>query len=224
MFIMKNNPEIDFYKNDAVHTVLKRYDFSESEKKIIYAAIVTAKKEKPNMTLIEKSDALLKMVATSRDTIDTEKVDELETKKYISAAEMANYKHVETSSKKKPLDRSALYLYTLVIWLGAIITFNYFLGDASIATRPLANGAEGHLKLYTFENAQKLCSQNNKVLPLTIDDAIEFLGTPDIINAQGFWSADQKVIYNIAQGYKDNDKQKHYVVCVDKNGKGIVKY
>ena len=46
--IMKNNPEIDFYRSDAVYTVLKRYSFGNAEKKVIQMAILTAKKDKPN--------------------------------------------------------------------------------------------------------------------------------------------------------------------------------
>ncbi len=48
MSTMKNNPEIDFYRSDAVHTVLKRYSFSSAEKKVIQMAILTAKKDQPN--------------------------------------------------------------------------------------------------------------------------------------------------------------------------------
>ncbi len=223
MSTMKNNPEIDFYRSDAVYTVLKRYEFSENEKKIIQAAIITAKRENPNITLIEKSDALLKMVAASREPVAIE-VDELETKKHISAVKMADYKKIETSFWKRPLDTSGIYLYAIITWAVLAVALNYFLGSPNTEVRTLSNGAEGHLKLYTFDDAQKLCSVKGKVLPLTIDDAIEFLGAPDPINAQGFWSAEQRVIYNVAQGYRDNDGQEHYVVCVDMNGKGIVRH
>ena len=221
---MKNNSKIDFYRSDAVYTVLKRYEFSDAEKKIIQAAIVTAKRENPNITLIDKSDALLKMVATSREAVAVE-VDELETKKNLSAAKMAGYKKVETSFFRKPLEGSSMYVYGMVAWAVLAVTLNYFLGSPTSAeVRTFANGAEGHLKLYTFNDAQKLCSENGKVLPLTVDDAIEFLGAPDPINVQGFWSANKKVLYNVAQGYGNEGAQKHYVVCVDTNGKGIVKY
>lgn len=223
MFTMKNNPEIDFYRSDAVYTVLARYEFSENEKKIIQAAIVTANRTNPNMALIEKSDALLKMVATSRESVAIE-VDELETKKHISAAKMADYKKVETGFWKKPLGGSATHLYVIMAWIVSAVTLNYYLGSPSAEARTLANGAEGHLKLYTFDDAQKLCSENGKVLPLTIDDAIEFLSTPDQINHHGYWSAKQEIIYNVAEGYGRDDGQKYYVVCVNENGKGIVKH
>ena len=203
--------------------VLKRYEFSDAEKKIIQAAIVTAKRKNPNMALIDKSDALLKMVAASREAIAVE-VDELETKKSLSAVKMAEYKKIETSFFRKPLEESSIYLYSMLVWAVLAVTLNYFLGSPSTEVRTFANGAEGHLKLYTFDDAQKLCSEKGKVLPLTIDDAIEFLGAPDPINAQGFWSANKGVLYNVAQVYGNEGAQKHYVVCVDTNGKGMVKY
>ncbi len=127
----REDPKIEFYNSSAVHTVLKRYDFSESEKKIIHAAIITAKKDNPNMASIEKSDALLKMVAASREAVAVE-VDELETKKNISAAKMADYKKIETSFWKKPLDGSAVHLYGIMVWVVLAVTFNYYLGSPSI--------------------------------------------------------------------------------------------
>ena len=41
--------------------------------------------------------------------------------------------------------------------------------------------------------------------------------------AKGYWSAQHEVIYNLMLGYEKDDGHKHYVVCVDQNGKGIVK-
>jgi len=221
---MKIDPKVEFYRA-GVYVVLKKYEFSEEELKIIQAAIITAKKQNPNMRLIEKADALLKMVAASREAAPLE-IDDLEIKKSISSAKLAGYKKIETSFWKKPLDKSVMRLYAVLTWAVLAISVNYYLGDTATITktRTLSNGAEGHLELHSFEEAKKLCQKAGKVLPLTIDDAIEFLGNPDSINTQGFWSAEQKVIYNIAQGYDDNDGQKHYVVCVDTNGKGITQY
>ena len=93
---MKNNPEIEFYRSNAVHTVLNRYDFSEDEKKIIQAAIVTAKRKNPNMALIVKSDALLKMVATSREPIK-----EKETKESVKNRIRAESQYSHTMAKSK---------------------------------------------------------------------------------------------------------------------------
>ena len=85
---MKNNPKIDFYCTDAVHTILKRYEFNDNEKKIVHAAILTAKRDNPNMVLIEKSDALLKMITSSRPPIVIEEdIDELALKKESSKLE-----------------------------------------------------------------------------------------------------------------------------------------
>jgi len=59
---MKNNPKIDFYRTEAVQTVLKRYKFSKHEQQIIQYAILSAKRDIPDMKAIDKADALLKMV------------------------------------------------------------------------------------------------------------------------------------------------------------------
>jgi len=66
---MKNNPKIDFYKSDAVYTVLRRYHFSDEEKKVIHSAIVTAKKTNRDMSVIEKADVLLKHITTTRNPL-----------------------------------------------------------------------------------------------------------------------------------------------------------
>ena len=79
---MKNNPKIDCYRTEAVHTVLKRYDFSKHEKQIIQYAILSAKRDIPDMKAIDKADALLKMVASSREPIE-EKEDPIERVKNI---------------------------------------------------------------------------------------------------------------------------------------------
>ena len=67
--MIREDPKIEFYKSAAVHTVLKRYEFTDDEKRVIHAAIVTAKKENTDIRLIDKSDALLRMVASSREAI-----------------------------------------------------------------------------------------------------------------------------------------------------------
>ncbi len=61
MSIMNNNPEIEFYRSAAVDTVFKRYEFSNEEKKTIQIAILTSKKDQPNMILINDADNLLRI-------------------------------------------------------------------------------------------------------------------------------------------------------------------
>ena len=67
--------KVEFYGGSAVHTVLQRYEFSKEEKQTIQRAILTAKKSKPSMSLINRAEELLKEVANSRETKKGEMVD-----------------------------------------------------------------------------------------------------------------------------------------------------
>ena len=62
--------KVAFYQGEGVYSVLKRFEFSATEKELIYLAIATASKKHPDMKLIKKADALLKMVASSREPIE----------------------------------------------------------------------------------------------------------------------------------------------------------
>ncbi len=202
---MKNNPEIDFYRSDTVHTVLKRYDFSEDEKKIIQSAIVTAKRDKPNIKLIHKADILLKSVTESQDPVEMEKFQM--DKKSLRGMTRIKWKREE---KKFPW-----IITLLVIQVVGVFILNYYMANNKIESP----------KLYSFQEAETLCKTQGKVLPLTEQDAPRYTGIPNELNVLGYWTADKKVIYNITVGYeKQDDGKKHYAVCVDTNGKGIVKF
>ncbi len=203
---MNSNSKIDFYKDGAVHTVLKRYSFTDDERKVIHAAIVTAKRDKPNMLVIQKADDLLKFVTKSQDPATTEdfKMDN------ASLLEMAKYQ----GKKEKKGDFPWIIALVILQVIGIIIINQYVFDDAD--TEPP--------KLYTFSEANTLCLNQGKVLPLTSRDAPGYMDIPNELNALGYWTADQKVFYNLAIGYgMKADGKKHYAVCVDTNGKGIVR-
>ena len=64
--------KLSFYKTKAVYDILKRYPFTEEQKSIIYSAIATAKRDKPNMKLIDKADTILSEVARNNpDAVPT---------------------------------------------------------------------------------------------------------------------------------------------------------
>ena len=215
---MKNkDPKISFYNSTAVYTVLKRYIFSDNEKQVIQAAILTAKKEKPNMQLINDADALLGTITTSQFPIDIPE-DDMEIKKRKAAIKMAEHPHEETSFWKQKLDGQTLRLIFGVLFLVMFFVLKNILSAdlPEQKEKVLANGAEGHLKKYTFEEAKALCTKSKKVLPLSIHDAPDFIAAPDNINAQGFWLGDGKIAYDISEGYREDDGNDHYVVCVDK--------
>ncbi len=119
---MRNrDPQIEFYNSSAVHIVLKRYDFSDSEKKIIRSAIITAKKEKLDMRLIDKADALLRMVASSREPIrQEEEIDHKGISKAVAHTNMKKYgkpKHflAEPLDKNSPVVTGVIFVVVLVI-------------------------------------------------------------------------------------------------------------
>ena len=68
---MKHTPDIAFYRNGGAQKVLARYNFSDTEKEIVQAAMVAARKERPDMRTIQKADALLRMVASTRKPLST---------------------------------------------------------------------------------------------------------------------------------------------------------
>jgi fibrillarin-like rRNA methylase len=67
--------KIEFYKNGAAEAVLKRFMFTEKEKKLIQDAIRTANMPNPRMKLIDEVDVLLKDVAKFREPIIIEQND-----------------------------------------------------------------------------------------------------------------------------------------------------
>jgi len=70
-FIMKITDEenLNFYRNGAAVHVLKRFEFTEKEEKLIRDAIRTANMTYPRMKLIHQADSLLKEVAKTRKPI-----------------------------------------------------------------------------------------------------------------------------------------------------------
>ena len=209
--------KLAFYLGMSVHITLRRYTFSEEEIRIVRAAILTAKKDQPNMALIEKSDDLLKEVSQTREVIVVDEIpSEEEKQRQVSKLKMAYYKQPDSRFLKQEVDNNIVWIVGVVIWAILAISLNQMVGGSS-SSRTFANGAEATLEKMTFEEAEAFCMEKEKVLPLIIEDAIDFLSTPDDINTQGYWSADSTIIYNIKEGYGNDDGQEHHVVCVKKN-------
>ena len=204
---MKKCLEIEFYRSDAVYTVLKRYDFSDNEKKIIQAAIVTAKRDKPNMKLIHQAYTLLRSVTKSQDPVEIEKF-QMDNRSLRGMAGM--------EGKKEEKRKYSWIITLLTIQIVGLLILNYYMTDDKKIEPP---------KLYSFQEAETLCKTQGKVLPLTAQDAPGYIDMPNELNALGYWTADKKITYNLAIGYEDQDDgKKHYAVCVDTNGKGIIKF
>jgi len=197
--------KVDFYKGEGVHTVLKRFEFSATEKKIIEDAILTAKRNVPNMKAIEKADALLKMVASSREPILKEvHIDEKGIAKAVAQTNMKKYKAPQ-SAWTKPIESnnsSSALAYRLLagVVISGIITYSMKHHDG-----------------YTLKEAKQLCQEKNEVLPLTIDDFMESsykFGRPS-----QFWLADGDVmITKVWEQTTANNDAEHSFICVSENG------
>jgi hypothetical protein len=211
---------IQFYRTEAVHTILKRYDFTNEEKQVITAAILTAKKEKPNMLLIKKADQLLQDITATQKTAHDSKVDKTEIAKGQARAAVVDSHMKRVRAEGGGSGWNIEYVaITVAIASTIFYIYTYFAypGDDTQKRQKLL--------VDTYAEAKAYCQKQGKVLPLTIEDAPNHLQYPNEYNAQGYWRADGGVIYNIAHGYTSQpDGKKHYVVCVDTNGKDIVRY
>ncbi len=216
---MNKDPAIEFYRGNAVHAVLKRYEFLDDEKRIIQAAILTSRKDNPNMKFIDEADAILREVSKNNDPIDQDIIsteDAVAVK--LAAASIDAHRKRRTARSNFSFNNDMLLYFVGISIFGIIILF---------VTRPygLSEDDSRKTKLYTFEEAKSHCQTQGKVLPLTIADAPKYLEIPNELNQDGYWSANGGIIYNLLGMYADKtDGKRHYVVCVDKNGKGIIKY
>jgi hypothetical protein len=212
---MNQNTEIEFYRTNTVHTILKRYEFTKEERQVITAAILTAKKEKPNMLLIKKADQLLQEIAATQTAHDSE-VDQTEIakgqaravivdsqKKRVRAESCGSGWNIEYGAIPVAITSALFYIY---------LHFAYQEDNIYKNQEPL---------LRTFTEAQTYCQEQGKVLPLTFDDSPDHLQYPDEYNRQGYWRANGGVIYNLLSYRITNkpDGKKHYTLCVDKHEK-----
>ena len=202
---MKNNPKIDFYRTNAVHTVLNRYQFNENEQKIVEEAILTSKCNIPNMKAIEKADALLKMISSSREPIHKEEdIDDKSIAKAVAQTNMKKYKAPQ-SAWTKPIESNKSSYSLQFRVMGAFV----LIAIVSYLTK--------HNDGYTINEARQACQEKNEVLPLTIDDFID--SNYNFRQPSFFWLADGKVMMSNTWEKKDaTNKEGYSFICVSENG------
>ena len=209
---MKNkDPQIEFYRG-AVHTVLERYTFTKDEKQVIQAAILTAKKDKPNMKLIKEADALLNKVTSSRPAKAN---NEAKINKYGNDDHAWIYK--EKSFMKKPFGITGRILSALVILAFTIAVLkNTTPIKISPQTYIPAQKISKHSDFYTFSEAEKLCHSEGLALPKVDQQSFDI---PAVWRDEGYWGQDAKVFYDVLRGYfgTGDDVKKHHTVCVSKS-------
>jgi len=158
------------------------------------------------MALIEKSDALLKMVASSREPIQREEeIDHKGIAKTVAQTNMKKYKAPQSAWTAPIKPRSS---HSLAY---SILTSVIIVGILSYSIK--------HHGLYTYQEAVEKCSEKNQVLPLTIDD---FIDSGYKFNQPAeFWTADGTLM--VSQIWRthqpDPESNGYSYICVDKNGK-----
>jgi hypothetical protein len=212
---MKNNPKIDFYRTEAVHTVLKRYEFNEHEKQIIQYAILSAKHDIPDMKAIDKADALLKMVASSREPIK-EIEDPTDRIKNLARLD-ANY-----SLKTANLKYDWKVTPVLLMLLGMVVTIYL------VAQFTKYQQADWYIEdrgIHTYTEAKHICKSASDILPSVaqLNEAYEqssiFTRISEYISNKRYWVAQsaKPMVYQIRddKAVKATADDLHEVRCLN---------
>ena len=193
--MIREDPKIEFYKSAAVHTVLKRYEFTDDEKRVIHAAIVTAKKENTDIRLIDKSDALLRMVASSREAIK-ETEDPIERVKNHARLD-ANYSLKMAKLKYDwYVNPVSLMLLGMVVIAFLTVQFTKYQQEDWYI--------EDH-GTHTYAEAKKICKSAGDMLPSVVqlnevyDQSNIFTSIPEYFSNKGYWvdANNKPMVYRI---------------------------
>lgn len=206
--------EVAFYKGSAVHDVLKRFKFSDDEKRIITAAILTARKQTPDIQAISKADELLRDVAKTREPIQPTTKTKVSPEALAKIEALSHKQKARTRKQEEVSSRNSNFLQLNskmnVVYIGSILLA--FMIYNSTQKNTSTN------EPVTFTEAQTICIDQDKILPLTYFDLDRQMRQPTSKNEIGYWTAERKIAYNIARPFIEDDKQKHYVKCVKKSG------
>ncbi len=201
----KEEQDIQFYRGSAINEYIQRLHLSIEEKRVIDKAIASAKSATPDLSLIQKSDAMLKKIADKKQRAKVSKVDEKELARAVASVNMSKYK-APPSSFTAPQKSNATFR-----WTSGLLVSSVLIGILSYAMK--------HQGKYTYEEAVEKCHEKNQVLPLTLDDFLDSgyrFGQP-----AEFWAADGKLMVTLAWGVypPDPDVAGYSYICVDENGK-----
>ncbi len=144
---------------------------------------------------------------------DEEREADKRAKKAIAKIELMKLKRQQKAYKSPESSSMGMgpkVMFTIAIVLGAVV---FMKQNTPEQTK------------FSFTEAQAYCVEQGKLLPLTLDDDPQHLLNIHTIEAgRAYWSAKGKLLYNMDVGHQSYlPDAKHYVVCVDKKGKGIVK-
>ena len=163
---MQNNKydsKIAFYKGRSAYTVLTSYDFSKEEKKIIYDAILTAKRDHPNMKLIVAANVLLNEVTSTRERV-LKSTEEQENKEFKYAKAKLDYSMrdnlVSPEDKREINMKKALYMYIITLIIAFLAYETFFSHDGWY---------KEEFGTYNYTEAKEVCKSQNSELPSLTD-------------------------------------------------------
>lgn len=199
----EENQEVEFYKSDLIQQMLQDDLLCDDDKRIVRAAVLTSRKNPPNMTLIREADMLLKELAQTRTATNPPKT--------ISTVDATQYNHI---TKKDDLAEQqfwntahnvAMSKMYMIMALGAfVLMFGYKYLEILAPSN-----------LHTFQEAKEKCKKRGQFLPKDWKSASYLELDPEEINV-GYWGEDSSVFHNGEQGTTTDDGKEHYAICVDK--------
>ena len=155
--------KIEFYKGRSAYTILTRYDFSKEEKKIIYDAILTAKRDHPNMKLIAVADTLLNEVSSTRERVQ-QSTEEQGNKEFKYAKAKLDYSMrdnlVSPEDKREINMKKALYIYIITLIIAFLAYETFFSHDGWY---------KEEFSTYSYAEAKEICRLQNSELPSLAD-------------------------------------------------------
>jgi len=187
--------KLKFYKNGAAEAVLKRFMFTEKEKKLIQDAIRTSNMPKPRMKLIDEVDVLLKDVAKFREPKSVEAIDKQELA--IAVARV--------TSPIPPRGWFSIWYIVFFIFIVIIVL-------------KIDKDWHDYSYGYSYEEAQSYCEKQGKVLPNNIEE-IEATGY-DINSMTNVWLRGGNIGSVFENKFpRSAEDAKYPVICVDSNSK-----
>lgn len=215
---MKNDPVIDFYRTGAVYTVLKRYEFTEDEKKVIQSAILTSKKAKVDMNLIAKADTLLSNIAKTREPV--QETEEVGNTAAILAKAQVDYSLQGARKKTTHDDREG---NRIMLFVAGMVVLAFL--TIQLTKSYQADWHDTDYGIHTYSEAKQICKSHRDTLPTVVqmnevyDQSNIFTRISEYIVNKPYWveNGDKPMIYKIrdTEETESTDNDLYEVKCID---------
>ena len=215
---MKSDPSIDFYRTDAVYTVLRRYEFTKAEKEVIQSAILTSKKEKVDMKLIAKADTLLINVAKTREPLP--ETEETGNTAAILAKAQVEYSLQGARKKIANDDRDG---NRIILFLAGMVVLAFL--TIQLTKSYQADWYDTDYGIHTYSEAKQICQSHRDTLPTVVqmnevyDQSNIFTRISEYIINKPYWveNGDKPMIYKIrdTKETEPTHNNLYEVKCID---------